>query len=146
MNQNPDEGPERGTGSPAHVGGDPSTMSTTELLAEIARQVSSLARTELDLAKNELRADVLDEVKMATGLSLAGILGLIGVNLLLVTGVLALATVLPGWVAGAIVTGLVLLAAGAAAAFGWSKRVRRPFGRTRREMQEDARWVKNRMA
>jgi len=108
--------------------------------------VSSLARTELDLAKNELRADVLDEVKMATGLSLAGILGLIGVNLLLVTGVLALATVLPGWVAGAIVTGLVLLAAGAAAAFGWSKRVRRPLGRTRREMQEDAQWVKNRMA
>ena len=111
MNHDPEEMTERGTGSPAHAGGDPASMSTTELLAEIARQVSQLARTELDLAKNELRADLLDEVKMATGLSLAAILALMAVNLLLVTAVLALATVLPGWVAGAIVTGVVALGA-----------------------------------
>jgi uncharacterized membrane protein YqjE len=146
MNHDPEKMGERGTGSPAHAGGDPASMSTTELLAEIARQVSQLARTELDLAKNELRADVLSEVKMATGLSLAAILGFMAVNLLLVTVVLALATVLPGWVAGAIVTGVVVLAAVMAAAFGWSKRVRQPLGRTRNEMKEDARWAKNHMA
>lgn len=146
MNHDPHQKADTATGSPPPIRGDPAAMSTTELLAEIARQVSSLARTELDLAKSELRANVLDEVKMATGFSVAGILSLMAVTLLLVTAVLALATVLPGWVAGSIVTGVVLLAAVGAAAFGWSKRVRQPLGRTRREMEEDARWAKNRMA
>src|SRR3954465_14263148 len=102
---------ESGMGPPGQGRTDPASMSATDLLAEIARQVSSLARTELELAKSELRANVLDEVKMATGYSVAGVLGLIAVTLLLVTAVLALATVVPGWVAGAIVSGAVLLAA-----------------------------------
>lgn len=145
MDQDRRETADSAPGSPAQVRGDPASMSASDLFAEIARQVSSLAKTELELAKSELRANVLDEVKMAAGFSVAGVLGLIAVTLLLVTVVLALATVVPGWVAGAIVSGVVLLAAGGAVAFGWSKRVRRPLGRTRREIEEDARWAKNRV-
>jgi uncharacterized membrane protein YqjE len=145
MSHDPAERTEKAARSPTDVVADPTAMSTTELLAEIGHQVTSLARTELELAKNELRANLLDELKMATGLSIAGIIGFMAVTLLLVTAVFALATVLPGWAAGLIVTGVVTLAAAAAAAFGWSKRVRQPLGRTRREMKEDARWAKNRM-
>jgi hypothetical protein len=145
MSSDPEGRVEPAARSSSGVRVDPASMSTTELLAEIGRQVSSLARAELDLAKNELRANLLDEVKMASGLSLGAILGLMGANLLLVTAVFGLATVVPGWVAGLIVTGAVLLAAAAAAAFGWSKRVRKPLGKTRREIEEDVRWAKNRM-
>jgi hypothetical protein len=138
MSHDPGQRTEKSARSPSEVVADPTSLSTTELLEEIGHQVSSLARAELDLAKNELRANLLDELKMATGLSAAGIMGLMAINLLLVTAVFALATLLPGWAAGLIVTGVVLLAAAVTASVGWSKRVRQPLRRTRREMKEDA--------
>jgi uncharacterized membrane protein YqjE len=137
-------------GKKAHVmtTGEQTTegLSTPALIKEIGRQVTLLAKTELELAKTELRANLTAEVKAAAGLGIAGIAAIVATNLLLVTGVLALAQVMPAWAAGLIVSGVVLVVAAVAAAVGWSKRVRRPLEQTRRELKEDMQWTKERVA
>jgi uncharacterized membrane protein YqjE len=121
-------------------------MSTPALIKEIGHQVTLLAKTELELAKTELRANLKAEVAAATGLGIAGVAALVATNLLLVTGVLALAQLMPAWAAGLIVSGAVLVVAAGAAAMGWSRRVRRPLEETRRELKEDVQWTKERVA
>jgi hypothetical protein len=74
------------------------------------------------------------------------VLGLCGLTLALVTVVLALSLLLPGWAAGLIVTAVVLAAAAIVALIGWRKRVRNPLDRTRRHLKEDVRWMKERIA
>ena len=122
------------------------SLSTVDLMKEIGQQVTLLARTELSLAKNELRANLLTELKSAGALGVAVILTITAVNLFLVTGILALARVVPGPLAGLIVSVGVLLLAAIVAAIGWSVRVRRPLDHTRREFKENVRWSKERVA
>lgn len=121
-------------------------LSTGELLREIGEQVQMLARTELDLVKNELRANVKSEATTVAGLGVAAMAGVIAVNLLLVTVILALAQALPGWQAGLIVSGAVLAVAAIAGGIGWSKRVQKPLDRTRHELKEDVQWTKEHLA
>jgi hypothetical protein len=120
--------------------------STPALVRAALSDVTELAKTHIALARAELRADMKAEVKAATKLGIGAITALTGVNLLLVTGILALARLMPGWAAGLIVSGAVLLVAGIFAAVGWKKIVREPIHRTRREVKEDVRWTKEQMA
>jgi hypothetical protein len=133
-------------GGAARPATPPAALTTGDLLTEIGQQVKLLARTELDLAKAELRANLLAEVKMAAGLGVGAILALMAVNLCLVTAILALARLLPAWAAGLLVSGVVLVTAVVAAAIGWAKRVKSPLERTRREFKEDVQWTKERVA
>ena len=121
-------------------------LSTLELLEEIAHEVERLAKTELALARTELRADLVAELKAATGLGLAAVAGFLAVSLLLVTAVLALANVMPAWLAGLAVSASLLVVAGAAAVTGWRRRVKAPLARTLNDIKEDVRWTKNRLA
>lgn len=120
----------------------PQSLSTAALIKEITSEVSLLAKKQIDLAKTELQVDLKREIFMITGLGVAAMAALIAVNLLLVTAIFALALVLPGWVAGLIVSGFMLLVAAVAGIIGWSKRVRSPLERTRRELKEDVQWTK----
>jgi peptidoglycan/LPS O-acetylase OafA/YrhL len=52
---------------------------------------------------------------------------------------------MPVWAALLLVAGVVLLVAGIAAALGYRK-VRVPLQRTRKSLEEDVRWVKERTA
>lgn len=132
-------------GMPAHVP-SPETMSTIELVKEISAQGEQLIKAQLALAKAELRSNVVNEAKMAAGLGVSALAALIVVTLLLVTVVLALATVMPGWAAGLVVSGAMLAVAAVAGAVGWSKRVKNPLSRTRHELKEDVKWTKERVA
>ena len=128
-------------------GGRPAAgLSTAELIGEITDQVKLLAKAQIDLAMAEVKADVRAEVKMAAGLGVSAVAGLLTVNLLLVTAIFALARVIPGWAAGLAVSGAVLLIAAMAAAFGWGKRVRHPMERSLHELKEDVQWSKERLA
>ena len=118
-------------------------LSTPELIKEIPQQLKQLVVAQLDLAKVELRSDLAREGKMVAGMGVAALATLITVNLLLVTGILTLATVMPGWAAGLCVSGVVLLVAIVAGSLGWSKRVRRPLARTRREIEQDVKLTKD---
>jgi hypothetical protein len=121
-------------------------LSTAQLLKQIAAQGSLLVKKHIELGKSEFKADARTEAKVAGGLGIAAVGAIIMVTLLLVTVVLALAQVLPGWAAGLIVSGFMALVVAAVAGVSWSRRVRRPLQRSRRELQKDIRFTKERFA
>ncbi len=123
-------------------------MRTKDLVTEVARKASALARKEVELAKAEIRTDLRDEVKMAGGLGAAGLFAIWGVELLLVAIVLALmeSGLLPGWAAALIVAAVVFAIGAGIGLWGWSRRVKKPLDATRRSLGEDVRWAKERLA
>lgn len=136
--------PPTASGPDAGVRGIP----TGELVGELARKASDLARKEIELARAEVRADLRAELRMASGLGVAGLCAVFTVQLLLTAAVLALmeAGILPGW-AAALVVGAVVLAIGTAVGlWSWARRVRTPLVTTRRSLQEDLRWAKAQIA
>jgi uncharacterized membrane protein YqjE len=123
-------------------------MRTRDIVGELARKATLLARKEVELARAEVRADLRREVRTAGGLGLAGLCGIFTVQLLLVAVVLALmeSGTLPGW-AAALVVGAVVLAIGTVAgAWSWARRVRKPLHTTRSSLREDVRWAKEQIA
>ena len=122
------------------------SLSTGELIKEVMTEVGQLARTHIELAVNEARADLRAEAGAAERLTVAALAALATVNLLLVTAVMALALVMPAWTAGLLVSGVAGLVALIAGLLGWRKRVQKPMNRTRRELKEDVKWTKERMA
>jgi uncharacterized membrane protein YqjE len=123
-------------------------MQTRELVAETGRKVSLLVKKEIELAKAELRAQVRSEIKMASGLGVAGICALIGLEMLLVALAFGLmeAGVLPGWGAALLIAGVVFAIGAAAGLWGWAKRVKKPLETTQRSLKEDVRWARERLA
>jgi hypothetical protein len=65
-------------------------MAVRQLVTELARKASVLARKEIALAKSEAKEDLRTEIKMASGLGVAGVCALCTLNLLLVAVVLGL--------------------------------------------------------
>jgi uncharacterized membrane protein YqjE len=120
--------------------------SLRELLQEIRFEGTHLVRTEIELVRMELREDVRTEAIAVGCLSAACAGGVIGVIGLLVTMILALAHVMPGWGAALIVSGAVLLISALVAAVGWKYRVRAPLERTRQVLKGDLHWTKERYA
>jgi uncharacterized membrane protein YqjE len=121
---------------------------TRDLVTELARKASALARKEVELAKAEIRADLRAEIKMASGLGAAGLCAILTVQLLLVAIVLALMEggVLPGWAAALVVAAVVLAIGSAIGLWGWAKRVKTPLDTTRRSLRENVRWAKQQIA
>lgn len=123
-------------------------MATKDLVTALARKASLLARKEVELAKAELKSDVRAEIKAASGLGAAGVCAILTLQLLLTAIVLALmeAGVLPGWAAALVVAAVVLAIGTIAGLVGWAKRVRKPMETTRRSVQDNVRWAKERIA
>jgi hypothetical protein len=121
---------------------------TRDLVTELAQKASVLARKEVELAKTEIRADLRAEIKMASGLGVAGLCGILTLQLLLTAVVLALmaAEVLPGWAAALVVAAVILAIGTGVGLWGWARRVRQPLDTTRRSLQENVRWAKERIA
>ena len=124
----------------------PSALSTPHLLAEVARQAGGLLRKEVELAKAEARADLKGAAVMAKWFGVAGAVVFWGVGMLFVAAALALALVLPGWLAALIVAVALFLAAGLLAWLGWKRRIGLPLGVTRRTIREGVEWARNRFA
>jgi hypothetical protein len=120
----------------------------SDLLAELARTGRELARKELELVRVEVRRDLRSEAFMAGGLGVAGVCGVLVIQLLLVAAVLALmeSGTLPGWEAALLVAALVLAVGTAAGLWGWARRVRKPLETTRRSVRDTVRWVKGQVA
>src|SRR6266568_4849186 len=104
--------------------------------------------TEIAHAKAEVKEQVRAEIRMASGLGVAGVCALLTLNLLLVAGVFALAEaeLMRGWVAALLFALAVLLIGTVAGLLGWRRRVREPLPATRRSVEENLRWAKERMA
>ena len=112
------------------------SLSTPELVKELAAHLGTLVRKQIELAKAELRADLRAEILTARTLGIAALAALIAVNLLLVTAALVLSLMMPAWLAGLIVTGFALAVAAVTAGIGWS----------RHALEEDVRLTKERLA
>ena len=119
-----------------------------DLVTELARKGSLLARKEVELAKAEAKEDLRTELRMAKGLGVAGVCALLTLQMLLVTIAFALMEtgVLPGWAASLLVAAVVLAVGTAAGLWGWRKRVRKPLDATRSSVRSSFRWAKEQMA
>ncbi|WP_375422933.1 phage holin family protein [uncultured Friedmanniella sp.] len=92
-----------------------------ELVGSISTDLTRLVRDEMRLAQAEV-ADKAKKAGVGVGaFGAAGVLALYGIGVLLAAAVLALALVLPGWLAALIVGVVVLLVAGVAALVGKKK-------------------------
>ncbi|SRR6266498_226942 len=121
-------------------------LSTLQLVKEIALQSGLLVKKQVALAKTELRADVRTEAKVAGGLGVAAICGIIAATLLLVTAAFALSLMMPAWAAGLIVSGVVALVAAVVAGLSWKRRVRQPLEASRHELKRGIHFTKERFA
>jgi hypothetical protein len=121
-------------------------LSNSALIGEITGKASLLARKEIELAKAEIRADLNAQLGMVKALGVAAVAALMGLTALLVAGILALGTVMTDWLAALLVGGGLLLIAAVMGYIGWRRMVTNPLARTRQNLKEDVRWVKERLA
>jgi hypothetical protein len=126
--------------------GDARTLSTRALLVEITEKVTLLARKEVELAKTEIKADLQAELSTAKGLGVAALGVVLGLNMLLVALVLALAAYMPAWLAALLLGGGLLLIGGIVGYVSWTRRVTKPLAVTRKTLKEDVQWAKERLA
>lgn len=118
-------------------------MNSTQLAVETIQAAMSLVRSEVALAKVELRADMESELAGVRGLGIAAVCAIVTVSLLTVSGALALAIVIPGWAAALSVAGVAAIPSAIFGVIGW-KKLKVPLSRTRKSLVEDARWLKER--
>ena len=120
--------------------------STRALVSEIGGQIVELAQKEVELARTELVTDVRAGRNAAIALAVGGVVVLMGATVLLVAAVLALAKIMPGWLAALIVAAVVLTIGIVTAVVGWSRRPRAALTLTRKSLKEDWEWLKAQVA
>jgi hypothetical protein len=121
-------------------------LSVGSLITEIMGKVTLLAKKEIELAKVEVKADIESELATAKGLATAALVTVLGLNTLLVALVFALATVMPGWLAGLLLGGGLTMIGAILGYVSWTRRVTTPLALTRKTIREDTQWVKERLA
>lgn len=112
------------------------------ILRRLAANVVAMLESYATLAGQEARATAKD---IAIGVALLGasaVLGLLVLAMLIVTVVLALATVMAPWLAALIVLGATALAAAVAVMVGLSRFRRRRLGALAAAFKEDLRWLR----
>lgn len=122
----------------------PHELSTPQLISRASEQTAQLIRSEMQLARADLR-EAARHAGVGVGLfGAAGALALYGLGALIATVILALALVLPAWLAALIVTALLFAGAGVAALVG-KKQVSAappPLQESMDSVQQDVRTVK----
>lgn len=99
-------------------------QSVGQLVTQLSEQSSKLVRSELELALAEMQEKAKNAGIGAGLFGAAGMVALYGVGALIATVIIALALVLPAWLAALIVTVVLFVIAGIAALVG-KKRVSR---------------------
>ena len=115
-----------------------------DLVATATRDLSSLMRQELELAKVEIKRDVVAAGKGAGGLGAAGFSGLLGLIFLSIAAAYALGRVVPLG-AGFLIVGLGYLVIAALAGLIGVKNFKkmRPPTKTIETLKDDAAWAKH---
>lgn len=113
-----------------------------ELLRRLVEQGSALGEAQVGMARAELAHDVRIQVRRLGGVAAAALLVVFGFQFLAVAAVLALATVLGGWLAS-LVFSVLFLTAGATTLLVARSRPLAPFlTKTRETLKEDLRWLR----
>jgi hypothetical protein len=119
--------------------------SFAEVFQDIIGNVQTIIRSELRLAKTEVKEEAAKAGKAVGTIAAGAVLGLYAVGFLLVTIVRALEMVTPPWVASLIVAGVVGVGAYVAITLGRTrmKRVHAAPEKTIQTTKENAQWVKD---
>lgn len=97
---------------------EPQDASLGTLVSDLSSQIPELVRSEMRLAQAEL-AEKGKRAGLGIGMfSAAGLLAFFGLAVLITTGILLLALVLPGWAAALIVAVVLFVLAGIVALVG----------------------------
>ena len=117
--------------------------STTDLVKRTLAEARELVQLEVQIAKQELREDLIQTEKAAIAGAVALVLLLLALAALVVAVIVALGgTVLAAALVGA---GFIVLAAGAVA-LAYALAPKSPLGRTRRRLKEDVNRLKEHAA
>jgi hypothetical protein len=110
----------------------------------VAEDISTLVKAEIALAKAEVTDGIKAKATGAGALVAAGVVGWLALQGVLITAGFALALVVPGWAAAAIVTGVLLLITITAALVGKAK-LQTPVSldTTKANVEEDVAWTKS---
>src|SRR5215218_2000350 len=112
------EQPAAGGATRASMTTDPADASTGQLISRLTEQISTLVRNEARLAQVEVTQKAK---RLGVGAGLfggAGLVAFFGLGTLITTAILALALVLPAWLAALIVTVVLFAVAGVLALIG----------------------------
>jgi uncharacterized membrane protein YqjE len=123
----------------AHSG--PESLPTGSLIQQIGSDAKSLVQMEVELAKEEAKVDLHSELDLAKGAVISAVCAILGLNMLLIAAVFALAPDL-AWVVSLIVGVVLIGVATAAAMIGWRRAEKNPLDTTRRTLMEDVEWAK----
>lgn len=115
-----------------------------ELFADLTQGVSTLVRQEVQLAKTEITEHISAGVKGIGFLVVAGCFAFVGFQALVAAAILALALILPWWLAALIVAVVLLVIAGVLlpGALSGLKKMTAPPEKTIETLKEDAQWAK----
>lgn len=129
--------------SPSVPANNPADASITDLVKEAVGQAQALFKTELALAKDELRRELADARRGAIELGVSAALLLIGLSVVLVS--VALWTPYAAPVALAIGLFLLLVAA-VLGGLGYASLPKKPLDETRKRLETDVQVLKERIA
>ena len=122
---------------------DPRPEATAaELVREALEETRQLVKLEVELAKDEVRAELVEAKKAAIMFGVAAIAALIAAAMLFVA--LALA-IFPGPVPALIIAVALLATAGILGYVGFRKAPKKPLEKTRRRLETDAQVIKEGM-
>ena len=117
----------------------------SNIFQDVIRNLQEIIRSEVRLAKTEIKEEVLKTRKAVVLLSAGACIALYAVGFLLLTIVYALENVLPAWLAGLIVA--IALGAGAAILIGVGRtrlsQVEPKPDKTIQTMKENIEWAKH---
>jgi putative superfamily III holin-X len=125
----------------------PARRSTFELLRTIGVDLSTLAKKEVELARQEVTEGLMARAKAVGALAAAAVLALFVVGFLGLAAAEALDGLMRPWASRLVVAGGFLLLAGFAALFG-ARRAKRPSlvpEETKRTVKEDVEWAKRQL-
>jgi membrane protein len=133
-----------GGSEPGKRPGEPQDRSTVQLVGQVAGDVGTLVKKEVQLARQEVTEAVMARLKAVGALGVAGVIGLFALGFGAAAGAAGLALVVPVWAALLIVAGGFLLLALVALVFARA-RMRRPSlqpERAKQSIKEDVEWAK----
>lgn len=114
------------------------------ILQDAVNDISAITRSEINLAKTELKSEAAKLLRIAPLFAVGAILGLFALGYLLTAALLALVIVIPPWAASLVIFVLAALIGAAAVAIARNRlrTINLKPERTVRTMKENAEWLK----
>jgi len=117
-----------------------------ELIGQLVHQTSELLKTEVELARAEVRTGMQSAISAIGMMLVAAVFGMVAVGCLAASLVLALAQRLEPWSAALIVGAVMLVLAFGVVMAARSMQKKKPLEKTRKTLKEDVQWAKDQAA